>query len=87
VLILKQEGGIKMAEKDKTKVHIQTGQHAADKELEERITSEEEGTTEANLELQDTFYGDGGGRGNTDDLVPTYNGQSGTPAIRINPNK
>lgn len=73
-----------MAKKDEAKVHIQTGQQSADKELEERITSEEEGTTEANLELQDTFYGDGGER---DGIVPTYNGQANTPAININPKK
>ncbi|TCN26865.1 hypothetical protein [Mesobacillus foraminis] len=73
-----------MAEKDKANVHIQARRQTADKGLEERIASEEEGTTEANLELQDTFYGDSSKR---DGIVPTYNGQSGTPAININPKR
>jgi hypothetical protein len=73
-----------MAGKNEASLHIDTGQEQAEdrSRLKERIAGTDTEASEANMKLQDDFYGNGGNV----DTSPIYAGNN-TPAIKINKDK
>ncbi|WP_053360501.1 hypothetical protein [Bacillus sp. FJAT-27251] len=72
-----------MADNDTSQVKIQPGQNSKERSrIENTIGSMDTEAEEANRQIQDDFYGDGGNADNS----PIYAGNN-TPAIKVNKEK
>jgi hypothetical protein len=72
-----------MADNHTSQVNIQPGQNSKERRrIENTIGSMDADADEANRQIQDDFYGDGGNVSNS----PIYGGNN-TPAIKVNKDK